>query len=130
MKITDILTNEYNVRGVLLVGDDGNVTREKHAVMSGAEIITNIVKATALCDQLNAVIADLGELLDSRVTTEACLIKEYETWCSSHGYPDRSADELLHVVTVDAHRAWLLDFISRWDEMSDIMATCREEVSP
>lgn len=51
------------------------------------------------------------------------LIEEYATWCAAQGLPQLSADELhaeLQALDPDTdtartQRAWLLDFIQRWD---------------
>lgn len=46
------------------------------------------------------------------------LVDEYQAYCDSHGLPQLSADELLWELEGEArqkHRAYLLDFISRWE---------------
>jgi hypothetical protein len=48
------------------------------------------------------------------------LTAEYQLWCKDHGYPAMSADELAceeDIVTDKFHRAWLAEFIARWERM-------------
>lgn len=44
------------------------------------------------------------------------LSEELEAWCKRQGLPFMSADELYAEVHAPHQRAWLSDFIKRWEE--------------
>lgn len=50
------------------------------------------------------------------MATEQELCREYDAWCAEQKLPHISADELICEDVTDAQRAWLRDFISRWEE--------------
>ena len=47
--------------------------------------------------------------------TEESLYELLTAWCVLHGVKPMSADELIHEDVTDEQRAWLNDFIRRWD---------------
>ena len=59
-------------------------------------------------------------IADSTADAELALCEELTLYCKDHALPFMSASDLLGRSEDSAHRAWLMDFIARWDAAVDL----------
>lgn len=56
---------------------------------------------------------------DATADAELALCEELRLYCKDNGLPFMSAGDLLGRSEDSTHRAWLTDFIARWDAVVD-----------